>query len=152
MTITLEGVKAEQEKLAKMIAELEAKAARTICFPEIKIELREGEQWAGIAVDTIDGKLEIHHLILLPSEESGTWSAMIDWAVKAGGDLPTRREQSLLYAKLKDQFKPEWHWSSEQHAGGSDYALCQYFFNGGQYNNRKGNCLRARAVRRLVIQ
>ena len=153
MSITLEDVKAEQEKLAKMIAELESKAARTIYFPETKIELREGERYAGIVVDVVDGKLKAHHLILLAEEESSiTWTSAVEWAAKVGGDLPTRREQALLYANLKDQFKPEWHWSSERHAAISGSAWCQYFNDGNQYGTHKNGCLRARAVRRLPIQ
>jgi len=68
-----------------------------------------------------------------------------------GGELPTRREQSLLYANCKSQFKGEWYWSGEQHAADSYGAWGQLFGNGDQIYGSKSFEARARAVRRLVI-
>ncbi|MBV8666769.1 MAG: DUF1566 domain-containing protein, partial [Burkholderiaceae bacterium] len=68
-----------------------------------------------------------------------------------GGDLPTRREQSLLYANLKGLFKPRAYWSGEQHAEYSSGAWDQDFSNGYQDYDSKGHELRARAVRRIEI-
>lgn len=112
--------------------------------------LKKGEQWAGICLGE-DGKPS-HHLILLPGEaESVTWDQAKAWAKKAGGELPTRQEQSLLYANLKAQFKSAWYWSCEQRAVRSDYAWMQTFGNGDQYDYLKSNFYRARAVRRIKI-
>jgi len=109
-----------------------------------------GEHYAGILINE-DGTA--HHVILLAWEANGvTWSAATELARKAGGDLPTRAEQALLYANLKKEFKPNWYWSGEQSADYSDYAWCQGFNNGSQGDTHKDSCLRARAVRRLVIQ
>lgn len=115
--------------------------------------LKKGEHYAGIIL----GKDGAHgdHVILLPGEaDSVTWEQAKAWAKKIGGELPTRREQSLLYANLQEQFKPAWYWSGEQHAANPDYAWMQHFGDGGQLNDLKSSVCRARAVRRvpLVIQ
>ena len=112
--------------------------------------LNEGEHYSGIIL----GKegAPSHHLILLPGEsEVINWASALSWAKSVGGELPTRREQSLLYANLKEQFKATWYWSSEQHAESADYAWVQYFGNGSQSLNHKYDEWRARAVRREII-
>ena len=112
-----------------------------------EISLADGEHYAGLALKP-DGTPS-HHLILLPGEgEDLQWSAAVEWAEKAGGALPSRQEQALLYANLKDQFKPEWYWSGEEEDG--SYAWSQGFLYGSQYDCRKYYELRARAVRRLA--
>lgn len=122
------------------------KTAANIALPTLK----KGERWAGICLGE-DGKPS-HHLILLPSEaESVTWDQAKTWAKKAGGELPTRQEQSLLYANLKAQFKSAWYWSGEQHAAYSDSAWVQPFGFGYQSLSHKSDDYRARAVRRIKI-
>ena len=112
--------------------------------------LKAGEHYAGIILGK-DGEPD-HHLILLPGEaDSVTWEKAKEFAAKVGGELPTRREQSLLFANIKEQFQPRWYWSGEQHVSLSDYAWSQYFDNGYQGTSHKGSNYRARAVRRLVI-
>jgi len=149
-TITLESVKAEQKKLADMIAALEARAKQTIAFPATEIKLNDGERYAGAILG--ENGVPAYHLILLPGEaESITWAKAKDWAAKAGGELPTRREQSLLYANLKAEFQAAWYWSSEQRASGSGYAWMQGFAYGYQDYYHKDSEYRARAVRRLKI-
>ncbi|MDP3137194.1 MAG: DUF1566 domain-containing protein [Burkholderiaceae bacterium] len=151
-TITLEAIKAEQTKLAEMIAKLEAQAASVYHFPEALIDLRPGEHYAGIIIGQ-DGEPS-HHVILMagqPTDELN-WQAALDWAKRIDGELPTRREQALLYANCKEQFEGAWYWSSEQHAANSVSAWFQHFDNGYQYDYYKSAELRARAVRRLTIQ
>jgi len=112
--------------------------------------LKPEEHYAGIILGK-DGEPD-HHLILLAGEaESVNWAQAKDFAAKAGGELPTRREQSLLFANLKEQFQPRWYWSGEQHASNSGCAWVQYFDDGIQNSNHKYDNYRARAVRRLVI-
>ncbi|NKI68904.1 DUF1566 domain-containing protein [Collimonas pratensis] len=78
-----------------------------------------------------------HRLILLPGEATDvSWADAISFAKDVGGDLPTRREQSLLYTNLKEQFKEAWYWSSEQHSGTSNGAWGQVFSLGDQDSNR----------------
>ena len=112
-------------------------------------ELAEGERYIGASVDP-EGNLT--HVILLPGEKKATWKSALKWAASIGGDLPTRLEQSLLYAHAKDAFEPDYYWSNTQHAVDSDYAWCQGFGGGHQYGYDTSYKLRARAVRRLIIQ
>ncbi|QEZ48526.1 DUF1566 domain-containing protein [Cupriavidus oxalaticus] len=113
-------------------------------------DLRPGERYAGLIL----GKDEEpgYHLILLPGAvEDKTWEQAKEWAASVGGELPTRREQSLLFANLRDEFEGAWYWSGEQYAGDSNFAWLQTFSDGGQDYGHKNNEFRARAVRRLTI-
>jgi len=149
-TVTIEQVKVEQAKLADMIAKLEAQAKRTITMPAAEIKLNEGEHYAGIILGK-DGAAS-YHLILLPGQSDDiNWANAKDWAAEAGGELPTRREQALLYANLKEQFEERYYWSSEAHASDSVFAWCQHFSYGSQDCYDVLIKLRARAVRRLEI-
>jgi hypothetical protein len=113
--------------------------------------LKKGEQYAGLILGK-NGDPD-YHLILLPGEaDSITFNKAKGWADKAGGELPTRREQSLLFANLKEEFKEAWYWSGEQHVSNSDYAWYQNFNGGYQVYCRKDYDRRARAVRRSIIQ
>ncbi len=115
----------------------------------LQTSLKKGEHFAGIVQE--NGRW--HGVVLLPGElESGKWAEAGAWAKKQGGALPSRREQSLLFANLKDQFQPRWYWSGEQHSEGSAYAWGQLFGYGYQYYGFKDYFLRARAVRRLPLQ
>lgn len=112
--------------------------------------LKNGELYAGLILGK-NGEPD-HHLILLPGEaESVNWEAAKKFAAKAGGELPTRREQSLLFANLKEEFQSNYYWSGEQHASNSDCAWCQNFNYNNQSLNHNFIKLRARAVRRLAI-
>lgn len=152
MKLTLNGlaVTVDEREVARIVQERITSGPfappRTIEPPA----LNDGEHYAGILLGK-DGATS-HHLILLPSErDDGPWQDAMDWAASNGGTLPTRREQSLLYANLPEQFKYEWYWSCEQPAAGSDYAWVQNFGFGGQYGGLKSGNYRARAVRRLTI-
>jgi hypothetical protein len=113
--------------------------------------LNAGEVYAGILLGK--GGAPDQHIILLPGDaEELNWEAAKAWAAEVGGELPTRREQHLLIANLKEEFKSDWYWSSEQHASFSDYAWLQSFSYGYQDSFHKNYELRARAVRRLVIE
>ena len=148
--ITLEAVKAEHTKLGAMIAALEAAAPKLLVLREAQIELRTGERYAGLVLDA-DG-LASHHLILLPGEaEDVSWTAAKEWAQQAGGELPTRQEQALLYTNLKSEFQPRWYWSSQEHERDSSYAWGQYFITGNQDGYDKSFEARARAVRLIQL-
>ena len=148
-TITLEAIKAEQTKLAVMIASFEKQLGETteIHFPEALIELGAGEHYAGIVTGK-DGEAS-YHLVLMAAQPTDNlnWQAAKDWAARVGGDLPSRREQSLLFANCKEQFEGRYHWSNEQYASASRCA----FTDGHQNYHHLGGELRARAVRRLPI-
>lgn len=143
-------VEAEHARLGAMIEEIKANTTIGMYYQaETQIELRAGEIYAGIILGK-DG-MDAHHVILLPGEIEGTWKEAQAFAEKAGGVLPSRREQALLYANLKEEFKEAWYWSGEAHVSASDYAWCQDFFDGYQYYTNKGNKCRVRAVRRVSI-
>ena len=156
-TITLESIKAEQTKLAFMINELEAQTAakrEQTHFPEVLIDLNHGEHYAGLIVGK-DGEPS-YHLVLLPGEaKEVTFAHAKEWAAQQGGEyeasLPTLREQALLYANLNEEFKPARYWSGEMHAS-AGWAWYQGFYNGLQDYYQQGSQLRARAVRRLIIE
>jgi hypothetical protein len=110
--------------------------------------LKAGEVYAGLILGQ-KGEPD-YHLILLPGKiENADWATAADWAKKQGGELPTRREQSLLIANCKAEFEPRWYWSSEKLD--ASYACTQHFFYGGQYATHIHYQFRARAVRRLVL-
>ena len=112
--------------------------------------LNEGEIYAGAIINP-DGTG--HHAILLPGDnDDASWDKQMEWAASIGGDLPDRVEQALLYKHLPDQFKKEWYWSNTQRASDSGFAWFQVFYSGYQGLTHEGNELRARAVRRSVIQ
>jgi hypothetical protein len=116
----------------------------------LKENQRAGETYAGLLLGE-EGKPD-YHLFILPGEaENVTWQKAKEWAKKAGGELPTRLEQRVLFANARKHFKPEWYWSCEQHASNASNAWGQYFDYGNQYDYLKSYEGRARAVRRLLI-
>lgn len=150
--VTLEHVKAEHARIGQLISQLEA-AARApfiLALPETRIELQMGEHYAGLVLG--DDGAPSHHLVLLaphPSERMD-WSAAKAWATSVGGELPTRREQSLLFANLKDWFDKDWYWSSEPREDDGAYAWNQSFTYGNQLTTRTSFEGRVRAVRRIT--
>lgn len=153
MTITIDDIKEQHNKVAQMISTFEAKAKIANAFPlTINIpELKIGELWVGTIVSSDLSKHE--HIILMPGElEESNWQDSMDWAKSIGGDLPNRCESALLFATMKDQFKQEWHWTNEQNASNSDYAWLQSFDYGSQNTTHKSNEYRARAVRRVYLK
>jgi hypothetical protein len=151
-TVTLDEIKAEQSKLAEMIARLEAQTKLAANFPLTITAptLKEGERWLGAIVSAGGKKCE--HIILLPGEQSSVnWKDAMAWAASIGGELPDRTESALLFATMKDEFKPEWHWTREEHDSSPDCAWVQTFASGSQGYGHKSHQYRARAVRRLKI-
>ena len=150
--ITLDAIKAEQSRIADLISlfESQTKIIQTVNIPEVNIDLRNDEHYAGAVFDG-NGK-PTHHLILLPSEaKSITWTEALTWGEQAGSALPTRQEQALLYANLKPHFKGAWYWSSEQHASNKDRAWRQHFDDCYQDDGHKDEKSYARAIRRVPI-
>jgi len=111
--------------------------------------LEKGELYAGLVLE--DGAW--HHLILLAAPDHAPlgWNKAMEWAKEQQGDLPTRREQAVLYGNLPGEFKENWYWSSTPYAGDESSAWSQTFTNGSQGSYRKYYELRARAVRRVTI-
>ena len=111
--------------------------------------LVEGEVWVGISLEG-----EPHHVILLSAtpDKDLKWQEALAWAKSVGGELPTRREQSVMFGNRREgQYQNRWYWSCEQSAGNDDYAWVQGFYYGGQSYDRNDTHNRARAVRRVPI-
>jgi hypothetical protein len=102
-----------------MEAKVAAAAVLSITLPA----LEDGEKYAGLILNE-DGSPS-HHVVLLDGDTSLTWKKAVEWAKKQGGELPTRREQSLLFANCGAEFKRDWYWSGEQRAEDADYAWGQ---------------------------
>ena len=63
--------------------------------------LKPGEVYAGIILGK-NGDPD-HHLVLLPGAlHDVNWTDATRWAESIGGELPTRREQALLFANTKE--------------------------------------------------
>ena len=120
-------------------------------YKDLMAALGDGEHYAGLILGK-EGKSD-HHLVLLPGEaEEVSWAAARDWAAAAGGELPTRRELSLLYANLREQFQRVWYWSSEPQEPRAQLVWGQNFTSGIQTMYGRPFRGRARAVRRLPIE
>ena len=148
--ITLETIEAKQSELQQLITKFKAEQPRTLPVPAAAIQLGNGEHYAGLVLNA-DGKPS-HHVVLLPGDESDlTFEQAKGWAAKQGGELPSRQEQSLLFANLKGKFDGTWYWSGQQHETESGWAWSQDFYGGYQHDRSKRREFRARAVRRLPI-
>jgi len=114
--------------------------------------LKPGEIYAGLILGK-EGQPD-HHLFLLEAKPADklNWEAAKAWAASVGGEMPTRREQSLLFANCGQEFEPYYYWSGEQGAGTPSYAWLQGFDGGYQGYGHKSDEYRARAVRRLIIE
>jgi hypothetical protein len=150
MNVTIEQIEAEHRRLAELIANLKANTPKLLTIPLTHIELQPGEHYAGLLLD--DQGAPLHHVVLVPGEaEDVSWDDAMSWARTTGGELPTRREQSLLFANLKSHFREAWYWSGEQHAESASRAWFQGFNDGTQLIDDKSYEARARAVRRLPL-
>jgi hypothetical protein len=152
MTVTLEAIKEKQSEIAKLIAAFEQQPPLPTFPMEVPApDLKTGERHVATLISA-DGSRR-YHLILLPGQAIPMdWKAANEWADGIGGALPDRVESALLFALMKDEFVEEAYWTGEQHAAYSDCAWYQSFSNGSQGSYGLTSKLRARAVRRLVIQ
>lgn len=116
----------------------------TIALPD----LAKGEHYAGILL--VDGK-PAHHLVLIAGGTNANWNDAGAWAKRRGGELPTRKEQAILFANAAEQFRNDWYWSDEERASAAESAWGQTFSDGLQTYWPKSYKGRARAVRRVPI-
>ncbi len=116
----------------------------------LKDNLKPGETYAGLVLGANGGPDE--HLILLPGRgQDLTWDAAGEWAAYAGGRLPTRQEQSILFANCKPQLIEKWHWSSESYERDASFAWICHFGYGHQDDDPKGYEGSAVAVRTIPL-
>lgn len=152
MEITIDKIKEEHAKVAQMIATFEANQKIASAYP-ITLNLPQltaGEKYVG-AIIRADGTKRDHIILLPETKVDIKWQDAMTWAKSIGGDLPNRCESALLFATMKDQFEPQWHWTNEQRANNSGYAWLQFFNDGNQFSFHKSDEGRARAVRRLSV-
>ncbi len=150
--ITLEQLKTDYAALGEKIVTFEQrlKYPDEFIITGRIIKLNPGEQYAGTIFMQSD---PYYDLILLPGDkDDGNWQDAMAWAKEQGGELPTRSEQSMLFANLKDEFKAGWYWSNETPASHEGSAWCQGFSSGSQsWTSKRASSIRARAVRRVPI-
>lgn len=145
----IKALRDELDQIAKRIDALEMQPTFpiTITAPNP----RPGELFVGVVISADGTRRE--KLYLLPGDnDDADWQAQNDWAASIGGRLPDRVESALLFATMKDQFKPEAYWTREQHAADSSCAWYQYFDGGYQHYDGTHDKLRARAVRSEPIE
>lgn len=115
------------------------------------IILNSDERYIGAIIDE---DCRGYHIIRMPynSDVLLTWTAAMDFAKVAGGELPDRVEGALLFARRKTgEFATEYHWTREQYAGNESSAWVQSFDYGGQDHRRKDFKYRFVLVRRIPI-
>ncbi len=89
-------------------------------------------------------------VILLPDQGTDlTWKKACNWAQKLEAELPSRPVAALLFANVKDQLRPKWHWTSESYD--ASYAWNYSFNVNDQGNNHKSYEDAAVAVRLIPI-
>ena len=109
---------------------------------------RKGERYLGSIVDP-SGR--VRHTFLMPGEWDKDWDGGIALGKELGGDLPDRIEHAMLLAFMSEEFQKRAYWSNTQHAGNSDNAWYQGFYNGYQHYYGKSAELGVRLVRRVTI-
>lgn len=87
-------------------------------------------------------------VVLLPGrKEDINWKDAKAWAAEQGGELPTRPLAALLYANVKNQLQPYWHWTADEE--GASYAWLCSFYTGHQYlnlNSYEGSVVAVRLI------
>lgn len=135
-----------------MTTKTKAPAAATIPLPRIHSTYAGGEVMGVVMGENGQPDYLLIDLGVEPTN-GVTWDEAKAWAAKAGGDLPTRREQAVMFGNRREgQYKPTWYWSGEQHASEPSWAWGQSFNGGNQGSLHKDDPIRARAVRRVPFQ
>jgi len=89
-------------------------------------------------------------VILLPDKGTDlNWKKACDWARQLDAELPSRPVAALLFANVKDQLRPKWHWTSESYD--ASYAWGCGFYYGTQFSSRKSYEGAAVAVRLIPL-
>lgn len=89
-------------------------------------------------------------VVLLPGKVSSlNWHDAKAWATEQGGELPSRSVAALLFANVKDQLIPAWHWIADE--SDASYAWGCVFLYGSQYLSLKSHEGLAVAVRLISL-
>lgn len=107
----------------------------------------EGGSFAGITTQPDGTHCAV---VLLPAQGTDLdWPAAKAWAAEQGGELPSRPVAALLFANVKAQLRPRWHWTADE--DDASYAWLCTFDNGGQSSYRKSYEGGAVAVRLIHL-
>lgn len=89
-------------------------------------------------------------VVLLPDQGADlTWKKACNWAQKLEAELPSRSVAALLFANVKDQLRPAWHWTSE--SDDASFAWYCGFYDGCQSSSLKSYEGSAVAVRLIPL-
>lgn len=125
------------------MAAIKQSLARRMLPPPAK----KGETYAGIIFKKGRPK---YHLFKRSQEEEG--KTFDEGKQLAGKDGANCDELRLFMTSIPHKFKTDMpYWSTEEHAGHSNYAWRQWFDNGSQDHWYKGNKSRVCLVRRVPI-
>ena len=107
----------------------------------------EGGKFAGITTQKNGTHVAI---ILLPNKaQELTWKKAMNWAEKLNAELPSRPVAALLFANVKSELDPKWHWTNE--AYDASFAWSCYFSDGLQFTFHKSSEGSAVAVRLIPL-
>lgn len=107
----------------------------------------EGGSFAGITTQPDGTHCAV---VLLPAQGTDLdWPAAKAWAADQGGELPSRPVAALLFANVKAQLRPRWHWTADE--DGASYAWSCYFSYGDQSYDHKSYECGAVAVRLIHL-
>ncbi|MFA6067161.1 MAG: hypothetical protein WC810_01130 [Janthinobacterium sp.] len=133
--------------------EQEESVAMTATAVELPhVDKARGEYYGGLVIKP-DGMPE-HHLIVLGDDTSSalTWWNALNWADERGGELPTMKEMSLVFAHSYEQRADVVYWSADKDPEDADYVRCLNMMTGRQLHAPAAVSVMAFAVRRVAIQ
>jgi hypothetical protein len=114
-----------------------------------------GTPWGG--VEKVAGALSYCDGLANTRAMAAAKSHLAQWAqaLRIGSHddwyVPSRLEALLAFGEVPDRFARAWYWTSTQSAGAAEFAWCQSFY-GSQNDGHKDDQLRARAVRRFILE
>lgn len=89
-------------------------------------------------------------VVLLPGHGKDlTWTQARGWALKQGGELPSRPVIAMLFANARTRIRSDWHWTNEEYNADSAWG-CDCI-NGYQSWGHKKSKASAVAVRYVKI-
>ena len=115
-------------------------------LPAIGADL-EGGTFAGLTTKPDGTHCAV---VLLPDAGTDlTWTKAKAWAKKQGGELPSRPVAALLFANVKANLQPRWHWTSDEYDASSAWGCGFYYGSQGYYH--KSYAGSAVAVRQIPL-
>ena len=105
----------------------------------------EGGKFAGIATQKDGTHVAI---ILLPNKaQELTWKKAMNWAEKLNAELPSRLVAALLFANVKSELDPKWHWTNEAYdASSAWYCLFSYGNQNFSHKCYEGSAVAVRLI------